>query len=81
MTAGKGKKPTTEMNWVIGNLRHISQTCLNAKHLLANLDILSGNHSKQQFSRARVLFLFLDRLGVGGGRSRFSWSLKFVQFG
>ena len=63
VTAGKGKKPITEMNWVIGSLRHVNQTCLNAKHLLANLDILSGNHSKQRFPRASVLFLFPVKVG------------------
>lgn len=63
VTAGKGKKPITEMNWVIGSLRHVNQNCLNAKHLLANLDILSGNHSKQRFPRASVLFLFPDKVG------------------
>lgn len=49
---------------------------------LANLDIFfSGNHSKQQFSRASVLyFLFPDKGWGGGIESMFVGSLKVILF-
>lgn len=82
VTIGKGKNPITEMNQVTGDLRHVNKTCLNAKHLPCQFGhFFSGNHSKQQFSRASVLyFLFPDKGWGGGTESMFVWSLKVILF-